>query len=82
MGQPTMIDNRPGAGGRIAAELRVKSEPDGYTLFVSTGRAAIHQPALIKAIPYDAEKAYLPVTRVAEKAAGRCALRQLWQRAA
>ena len=66
MGQPVVIDNRPGAGGRIAAELMVKSEPDGYTVFVSTAGPLSISPALIKNMPYDAEKDFLPVTRVAE----------------
>jgi len=66
LGQPMVIDNRPGAGGRIAAELLAKAEPDGYTLFVSTAGPLSISPALIKNMPYDAEKDFLPVTRVAE----------------
>jgi tripartite-type tricarboxylate transporter receptor subunit TctC len=66
MGQPVVIDNRPGAGGRIAAELLAKAEPDGYTLLVSTAGPLSISPALIKNMPYDAEKDFLPVTRAAE----------------
>jgi tripartite-type tricarboxylate transporter receptor subunit TctC len=66
MGQPIVIDNRPGAGGRIAAELLAKSEADGYTLFVSTAGPLAISPALMKNLPYDAEKDFQPVTRVAE----------------
>jgi tripartite-type tricarboxylate transporter receptor subunit TctC len=66
MGQPVVIDNRPGAGGRIAAELLAKAEPDGYTLLVSTAGPLSISPALIKNMPYDAVKDFLPVTRAAE----------------
>ncbi len=66
MGQPVVIDNRPGAGGRIAADLLAKSEADGYTLFVSTAGPLAISPALIKNLPYDAEKDFHAVSRVAE----------------
>lgn len=66
MAQPVVIDNRPGAGGRIAAELLAKAEPDGYTIFVSTAGPLVISPALIKNLPYDAEKDFQPVTQVAE----------------
>jgi tripartite-type tricarboxylate transporter receptor subunit TctC len=66
MGQPMVIDNRPGAGGRIAAELLAKAEPDGYTIFVCTAGPLVISPALLKNMPYDAEKDFQPVTQVAE----------------
>lgn len=66
MGQPVVIDNRPGAGGRIAADLMVKSEADGYTLFISTAGPLAISPALIRNLPYDAERDFQAVTRVAE----------------
>ncbi|MEQ1774969.1 MAG: tripartite tricarboxylate transporter substrate-binding protein, partial [Burkholderiales bacterium] len=66
MGQPVVIDNRPGAGGRIAADLLAKAEADGYTLFVSTAGPLAISPALLKNLPYDAEKDFQAITRVAE----------------
>jgi len=60
--QQVVVDNRPGAGGIIAAENAVKSPPDGYTLFVAdTGHVAIN-PALYKDLPYDPRKDFAPVT--------------------
>jgi tripartite-type tricarboxylate transporter receptor subunit TctC len=66
MGQPVVIDNRTGAGGRVAAELLTKAEPDGYTLFVSTAGPLVISPALLSRLPYNAEKDFQPVTQVAE----------------
>lgn len=66
MGQPVVIDNRSGAGGRIAAELTAKAEPDGYTMLVSTAGPISISPALYKTLPYNVERELLPVTRVAE----------------
>ena len=64
--QTIVIDNRPGAAGRIATNLLAKSEPDGYTLLVGgVGPLAI-SPWLYKKLPYDAERDFLPVTRAAE----------------
>jgi tripartite-type tricarboxylate transporter receptor subunit TctC len=66
MGQPVVIDNRPGAGGRIATDLVAKSAPDGYTLLLGTGGAISASPALYRNLPYDVERDLAPVTRVAE----------------
>lgn len=60
--QQVVVDNRPGAGGIIAAENAMKSPPDGYTLFVAdTGHVAIN-PAVYKDLPYDPRKDFAPVT--------------------
>jgi tripartite-type tricarboxylate transporter receptor subunit TctC len=66
MGQPMVIDNRPGAAGRLATEMLAKATPDGHTLLVGgVGPLAI-SPSLYKKLPYDAEKDFVPITRAAE----------------
>lgn len=66
MGQPVVVDNRPGAAGRLATEMLAKAEPDGYTLLVGgVGPLAI-SPTLYKKLPYDTERDFVPLTRVAE----------------
>ncbi len=62
VGQPVVVDNRPGAGGIIAAEAVMKSAADGYTLFIAdTGHVAIN-PSLYAKLPYDPIKDFTPVT--------------------
>lgn len=66
MGQPVVVDNRPGAGGRLATELLAKAEPDGYTLLVGTVGGIAVSPALYKNLPYDPQRDIASITRVAE----------------
>jgi tripartite-type tricarboxylate transporter receptor subunit TctC len=65
LGQPIIIDNRPGASGMIGADLVAKAPPDGYTLLAN---ASIHviNPSLYKSPPYDAIKDFAPVSLIAE----------------
>jgi tripartite-type tricarboxylate transporter receptor subunit TctC len=64
--QTIVIDNRPGAAGRLATEILAKATPDGYTLLVGgVGPLAI-SPWLYKKLPYDAEKDFMPITRAAD----------------
>ncbi len=63
IGHQVVVDNRPGAGGIIAAEILSKSPPDGHTMFAcTTGNFAII-PFLYKSVPYNADKDLIPVTQ-------------------
>ncbi|HUQ74640.1 MAG TPA: tripartite tricarboxylate transporter substrate binding protein [Burkholderiales bacterium] len=61
-GQPVVIDNRPGAGGNIAAEHVAKSAPDGYTLIMGTSSLAISQ-SLYRKLTYDLVRDFAPITQ-------------------
>ena len=63
LGQPIVIDNRPGAGSSIAAEYVAKSAPDGYTLLIASPSSILVNPLLMK-LGYDAKRDLMPVTKV------------------
>jgi tripartite-type tricarboxylate transporter receptor subunit TctC len=66
LGQPVLVENKPGAGGNIGADFVAKSAPDGYTLVM--GAIATHaiNPSLYPSIPYDALKDFRHVTLVVQ----------------
>jgi len=63
LGQPMVVENRPGAGGTLAADAVAKSPPDGYTILQNTNGAAI-APALYNSLPLDAVHDFAPVTQL------------------
>ena len=63
LGQPVIVENRPGAGGNAAADLVAKSPPDGYTILQVTNGLAI-SPALYRKLPFDPVKDLTPVTQL------------------
>jgi len=60
LGQQFLVDNRPGAGSNIAAEIAAKSPPDGYTLFIGTVANAINA-TLYSKLPFDFARDFAPV---------------------
>lgn len=54
--QTTVVENKPGAQGAIAAEMVSRADPDGYTLFVTAASIMVLNPLLYKKLPYDPQK--------------------------
>jgi tripartite-type tricarboxylate transporter receptor subunit TctC len=65
LGQPVVIDNRPGAGGSVGAELAAKAPPDGYTLFLAGVGSHVVNPNLHARLPYDPVRDFTPITLLA-----------------
>src|SRR5438874_59040 len=63
LGQQVMIDNRPGAGGNVGAEVAAKATPDGYTMLMGA-IALIVSPYLYARLPFDPLTDLVPVTQV------------------
>ncbi len=64
LGQPVVIENRPGASGTLGVDAVTKAAPDGYTILITTGDF-ITVPSLMPATAYDPYKDLIPVTRIA-----------------
>jgi tripartite-type tricarboxylate transporter receptor subunit TctC len=65
LGQPVVIDNKPGAGGEIGTALAARAEPDGYTFLFTIQGPLVTAPMLKKSLSYDPVKDLAPVTLVA-----------------
>jgi tripartite-type tricarboxylate transporter receptor subunit TctC len=65
LGQPVVIDNRPGAGGSVGAEIVAKAPADGYTLFLAGVGSHAANPNLHARLPYDPIRDFAPITLVA-----------------
>src|SRR5712691_2774361 len=65
LGQPVIIDNRPGAGGNIGADLVAKSPADGYTLFMGTSGPLSINSSLYEKLSFDPQRDSAPVVLVA-----------------
>src|SRR5262245_59706779 len=62
LGQPVVIDNRPGGAGVVAGETIAKGPPDGYTLAVATSAVMAIRPALFKQRPFDPLTDFVPIS--------------------
>ena len=65
LGQPLVIDNRPGAGGNIGLSVVAKSAPDGYVLGVGAAGGLTANVSLYPQMPFDVAKDFMPITMLA-----------------
>src|SRR5262245_62067916 len=61
LGQPILIENRPGAGGLIAGDYVARSAPDGHTLFVGSNASILLGPMTMAKPPYQWDKVFAPI---------------------
>lgn len=61
LGQPIVIDNKPGVNGMLGADAVAKAAPDGYTLLIGTNSTNAALKSLMRQLPYDQDKAFAPV---------------------
>src|SRR6185369_9032415 len=65
LGQPVVVENKPGANGNLGAEFVAKSPPDGYTLLLADIGALVISPSVYPTLPFDPARDFAPVSMVA-----------------
>jgi tripartite-type tricarboxylate transporter receptor subunit TctC len=65
LGQPVLVENKPGANGNVGADFVAKSAPDGYTLLLADIGALAISPSVYSTLPFDPVRDFAPVTMVA-----------------
>jgi tripartite-type tricarboxylate transporter receptor subunit TctC len=65
LGQPVVVDNRPGVSGNLAAEMTARANPDGYTMFIVLSSIISASPSLYTTLRYDLLKDFTFISRVA-----------------
>jgi tripartite-type tricarboxylate transporter receptor subunit TctC len=68
LGQQVLVDNRPGGGTILGAELAARSAPDGYTIFMGSNTSMSINPNLHAKLPYEPLRDFAPITRIATSA--------------
>ena len=66
LGQPVVVENRPGAGGIVGIQAAAQSAPDGYTWLVATNGELVMNPSIYSKLPYDPFKDFVPVSIIIE----------------
>lgn len=65
LGQPVVVENRPGAGSLVAGEVVARAPPDGYTLLMGPSGPMVFAPAVYSKMPYDSIKSFVPIGIIA-----------------
>ena len=66
LGKPVVVDNRPGAGGRLGCRLAARAAPDGHTLLFGTNSALVIEPLVHSDVGYDPQRDFAPITLTTE----------------
>ena len=66
LGQPIIVDNRPGAGGNVGTRAVAQSSPDGYTLLLGLDATLVLNPFTHASVPFDTQKDFIPVTKMGD----------------